>query len=91
MLIELAEDSGMALSAGSAKARFTIAWQSSNLPSIATVRTLPVSVVMSLRWLALTSAMGNSTITRTPGMLWKACATAAPTPPPLRRVAARRV
>ena len=81
MLMEFADDSGMCFSAGSAKACFTIAWQSSNLPSIATVRTLSCSVVISLRWLTLTSAIGNSTMTRTPGILWNAWATAAPVSP----------
>ena len=69
MLMEFADDSAMCCSAGSAKARFTIAWQSSNFPSIATVRTLSRSVVMSLRWLRLISSIGNNTMTRTPGML----------------------
>ena len=50
MLIELAEDRRMPASAGSAKARLTIAWQSSNLPSTAKVVTLPPSVVICLRW-----------------------------------------
>ena len=81
MLMEFADESGMCFKSGSAKARFTIAWQSSNLPSIATVRTLSLSVVISLRWLSLTSAIGNSTMTRTPGMLWNACATAEPVSP----------
>ena len=79
--MELADDSGMSFNAGSAKACFTMAWQSSNLPSIATVRTLSLSVVISLRWLSLTSAAGKSTMTRTPGILWNACATAAPVSP----------
>ena len=69
MLMEFADDSGMCFSAGSLKACFTIAWQSSNLPSIATVRTLSRSVVINLRWLTLTSANGNSTMTRMPGTL----------------------
>ena len=81
MLIEFAEESGNARSAGSAKACFTIAWQSSNFPSTATVRTLSLRVVISLRWLRLTSASGKRTITRIPGMLWNACATAAPVSP----------
>jgi len=38
--MELADDSGMCLRSGSANACFTMAWQSSNLPSIATVRIL---------------------------------------------------
>ena len=81
MLIELAEDSAMCARSGSAKARLTIAWQSSNLPSIATVRMLSLSVVISLRCDKLTSAIGNSTMTWMPGILWNACATAAPVSP----------
>ena len=61
MLIEFAELSRMPASSGSAKARFTIAWQSSNLPSTPKVVTLPPSVVICLRCRSETSASGNST------------------------------
>ena len=67
MLMELAEVSWMALSSGSAKAFFTIAWQSSNLPSTAIVVMLPPSVVICLRWRLLTSPTGKSTSTLTRG------------------------
>jgi hypothetical protein len=81
MLIEFAEERGSFASAGSANARFTIAWQSSNFPSTAIVRMFPVSVVICFRWRALTSAMGKSTSTRIPAMPWKALATADPVSP----------
>jgi len=67
MLIELAELSRSRPSAGSAKARLTSAWQSSNLPSTANVVTLRPSVVICLRWRVETSSIGNSTTLCTRG------------------------
>ena len=68
MLIELADVSRRLAKTGSAKARLTVRWQSSNLPSTATVVTLPPMVVICLRWRSETSLIGNSTTTR---MRWR--------------------
>ena len=70
MLIELALLRRIPERSGSAKARFTIAWQSSNLPVTAKVVTFPPSVVICLRWRAETSSIGNSTTEWTRGTPW---------------------
>ena len=81
MLMELARRDGCRRRSGSAKARLTSAWQSSNLPSTAKVVTLPPSVVICLRWRSETSSTGKSTTLCTRGTPWKAWATALPVSP----------
>ena len=67
MLIELADVSRIGARSGSAKARFTIAWPSSNLPSMPMTKTLSPSVVICLRCRSETSVIGNRTTTLTRG------------------------
>ena len=65
MLIEFADEKRMARNAGSANARLTIAWQSSNFPSTAIVVMFPPIVVICLRCRSETSLGGKRTTTRT--------------------------
>ena len=61
--IELADVNPRCTSSGSLNARFTIPWQSSNFPSIATGDILAPRVVICLLCLSLTSLLGNRTTT----------------------------
>ncbi len=70
-----------ARSCASAKASFTMRWQSSNVPRTENERTLPPQQVSCRSWVGETSPLGNSTDTPTPGRLWNAAATAPPVSP----------
>ncbi len=63
MLMELADERLRSAKSGSTKACFTIAWQSSNLPSTAKTVTFSPRVVICFLCLPVTSSSGKRTTT----------------------------